>query len=561
MEKNPEAGSRLGRYADVARLLWKYGRSDLVERAGIPAELRDDDHSRNGDEPEALELADDLEDLGPTFIKLGQILSTRADLLPPPYLEALTRLQDQVEPIPYADVERIVEEELGARLGKVFPRFDPEPLAAASLGQVHRAELREGREVAVKVQRPGIRARVREDLEALLKAARLLDRHTEWGRRYGVEALIDEFGTTLARELDYRAEASNLETLGERLAKYDLLQVPGPVHGLTTERVLTMDLIHGRKVTDIPAVALTEMDGEALTNQLFEAYLEQVLVDGRFHADPHPGNVFLTDDGRIALLDLGMMGNVPDSLRTDLLRMVVAIGEGKGGQVAEMALSMGERIEDVFDPESFRRHVEDLVQRHHGARVEEIEVGSVVLEVARLAGRDGVRVPRELTLLGKTLLNLDAVGRVLAPEFDPDAAIREKAAGLLANRMRKEASPGNLSAAALDTLGLVQRLPGRLDRMLEMVAGNEIEVSVDAIDERTLIVGFQKVANRITTGLVLAALIVGAALLMQVPTEFRILGYPGLAIVLFAVAACGGLALVGSILLHDREGGGPARRP
>ena len=394
---------------------------------------------------------------------------------------------------------------------------------------------------------------MREDLEALLKVAALLDRHTEWGRRYRLESLIEEFGSSLARELDYRAEASNLEALAERLQGYELLQVPRPIHGFTTDRVLTMELVHGRKVTDVPPLARTEIDGEALADQLFEAYLEQILIDGRFHADPHPGNVFLTDDHRVALIDLGMMGSVPDEMRGDLMRLVVAIGEGKGGQAAEVALRMGEEVEEIYDPTAFRRHVEELVQRHHGARVEEIEVGSVVMEIARLAGSDGVRVPRELTLLGKTLLNLDAVGRALAPEFDPDAAIRRHSAELLANHMRREATPGNLSGTLLETLELVRRLPSRLGRILDLVADNELSVHVEAIDERTLIEGFQKVANRIATGLVLAALIVGAALLMQVPTQFTIAGYPGLAILLFVGAACGGLALVGSILLGDRE--------
>jgi predicted unusual protein kinase regulating ubiquinone biosynthesis (AarF/ABC1/UbiB family) len=491
--------------------------------------------------------------LGPTFVKLGQIPSTRADLLPPTYLEALSRLQDEVEPIPFETVERVVEEELGIRISKAFAMFATEPMAAASLGQVHEAALRDGRQVAVKVQRPGIHERIREDLEVLAGAATLLDRHTEWGHRYRLEGMVEEFGTSLTRELDYRVEAANLETLAEQLRDYDRILVPLPIHDYTTRRVLTMELVHGRKVTEVPPVARIELDGEALAEQLFDAYLKQILVDGRFHADPHPGNVFLTDDGRIALIDLGMIGHIPDDIRGDLLRLVVAIGEGKGGDAAKVALDLGEVIEEEYDSLAFRRHVQDLVQRYHGARVEEIEVGTVVMEISRIAGNDGVRVPRELTMLGKTLLNLDAVGRGLSPEFDPNAAIRRHAAELLARRMRKEVSPGNLSAAVLETFELIQRLPSRINRIMDLVADNELEVRVEAIDERTLVEGFQKVANRIAMGLVLAALIVGAALLMQVQTSFTILGYPGLAILCFLGAAFGGVALVASILLSDRD--------
>jgi ubiquinone biosynthesis protein len=553
--KLTENAARLGRYGEIARLFWKYGRGDLVERAGLAPELRDGDGPPDSGQPaQAEELADDLEALGPTFVKLGQILSTRADLLPPTYLAALSRLQDEVEPLPFETVERVVEEELGIRISKAFAMFATEPIAAASLGQVHEAALRDGRQVAVKIQRPGIHERIREDLEVLAGAASLLDRHTEWGHRYRLESLVEEFGTSLTRELDYRVEAANLETLAEQLKEYDRILVPLPIHDYTSRRVLTMELVHGRKVTDVPPVARIELEGEALAEQLFEAYLKQILVDGRFHADPHPGNVFLTEDGRIALIDLGMIGHIPDDMRGDLLRLVVAIGEGKGGDAAKVALDLGEVVEDVYDPLAFRRHVEDLVQRYHGARVEEIEVGTVVMEISRIAGNDGVRVPRELTMLGKTLLNLDAVGRSLSPEFDPNAAIRRHAAELLARRMRSEVSPGNLSAAFLETFELIQRLPSRINRIMDMVADNELEVRVEAIDERTLIEGFQKVANRIAMGLILAALIVGAALLMQVETSFTILGYPGLAILCFLGAALGGVALVASILWSDRDG-------
>jgi predicted unusual protein kinase regulating ubiquinone biosynthesis (AarF/ABC1/UbiB family) len=548
-----EGVARLERFGEIARLLWKYGRSDLVEQAGIAPELRETTPAPEGDPAGAEELADDLEAMGPTFIKLGQILSTRADLLPAAYLQALARLQDRVEQIPFEIVERTIEDELGVRISKAFLTFDATPLASASLGQVHAAALRDGRLVAVKVQRPGIQDRIRDDLEALGSVAALLDRHTDWGRRYQLEGMIQEFGSSLARELDYRAEASNLEQLAAQLAEFDLLYVPQPIHDYTTERVLTMELVRGRKVTDISPMARLEMDGERLAEQLFEAYLKQILVDGRFHADPHPGNIFLADDGRVALIDVGMMGRIPEAMRGDLLRLVVAVGEGRGDEAARVARELGEVDEERHDPSAYRRRVEDLVERYHGARVADLEVGSIVMEIAGIAGSSGVRVPSELTMLGKTLLNLDAVGRALAPEFDPNASIRSNAAELLARRMRKEFSPGNISNAALEIFDFLQHLPERANKILDRAAKNELAIRVEAIDERTLVEGFQKVANRIAMGLVLAALIVGAALLMQVRTSFTILGYPGLAILCFLGAACGGLALVGSILLGDRN--------
>ncbi len=237
--------------------------------------------------PEA--LAHDLEEMGPTFIKLGQLLSTRPEFLPQSYLDALARLQDKVKPFRADAVEEIVSSELGVRLSKGFLEFDLEPIAAASLGQVHKARLRDGRLVAVKVQRPGIRKMIREDLDALEDIASSLDRHTEIGRRAAFLEMLKEFRRTLFAELDYRQEAQNLIRLGKNLERYERLIVPQPVEDYTTSRVLTMDYVRGTKITSFSPLARLEMDGKVLADDLFKAYLDQVLVDGFFHADPHPG--------------------------------------------------------------------------------------------------------------------------------------------------------------------------------------------------------------------------------------------------------------------------------
>lgn len=545
----------LKRYGDVVRLLWKYGRSDWVTRAGLEDALTEEEREASEVPGEAEQLAKDLEALGPTFVKLGQLLSTRADLLPPAYLEALARLQDRVEPVEYALIEETVESQLGVRISKAFIRFDPEPLASASLGQVHRAELRDGREVAVKVQRPGIRQRILEDLEALAELAKMLDDHTEWGRRFRSAELLDEFRNVLLRELDYRREAANLVLLGRNLERFDRVIVPQPVEAYTTDRVLTMDLVRGRKVTDLSPLARMEIDGQGLAEQLFEAYLHQILVDGVFHADPHPGNVFVTDDGRLALLDMGMVAYLGPELQERLLRLLLAVSEGRGEDAADIARDIGEVNEDRFEEVAFRRRITDLVSQHRFATVQEIEVGRVVLELSRASFDGGVRVPRELTMLGKALLNLDIVGRTLAPDFDPNAAIRRYAGEVTTERMKRQASPGNILSSVLETAEFVQKLPGRVNRLLDAVVKNELSFRVEAIDEATIVEGFQKVANRIATGLVLAALIVGAAMLMRIETSFRLFGYPGLAMLCFLAAVGGGLWLLVSIVLHDRPKG------
>src|SRR6185503_1252016 len=283
-------GPRLSRYKKLAWFIAKYARADFVTHAGLEP-LPESDRAAA---PEAEAFARDLESLGPTFIKLGQLLSTRADLLPQPYLDALARLQDDLAPFPYADVERIIEEELGVRVSKAFVEFDPTPIAAASLGQVHRAVLRGGRQVAVKVQRPGIQDSVLKDLNALDEVAALFDRFSGASRNVDAVRMLQEFRRSLMSELDYREEARNLVTLSRQLQDFELIIVPLPVDDFTTARVLTMDYVEGTKITAVSPVERTEVDGSALAEQLFRAYLQQILVDGVFHADPHPGNVLLT---------------------------------------------------------------------------------------------------------------------------------------------------------------------------------------------------------------------------------------------------------------------------
>jgi predicted unusual protein kinase regulating ubiquinone biosynthesis (AarF/ABC1/UbiB family) len=546
---NPQ---HLNRYRQIAWLLLKYGGSDLVKQTGLNETLAAEQRTTPKEAAKAEELAGDLEKLGPTFVKLGQLLSTRIELMPQAYIEALTRLQDNVEPFGFGEVEQIVSSELGVRIAKAFSEFESKPTASASLGQVHLARLRDGKQVAVKVQRPGIRDAVSSDLDALYDLAEFLDRHTEFGKRYQFRQMLDEFRKSLLRELDYRQEAQNLTTFHANMASYGRIIVPLPIDDYCTGRVLTMEYVPGKKVTELSPLARMDFDGEALAEEVFRAYLEQILVHGFFHADPHPGNVFITEDYRIALLDLGMVGRIMPRLQEDLLQLLLAISEGRGEEASDIALKIGD-TRNMSDEQSFRRRIAEIVAVQKTATVSQMEVGRIVLEVTQVSAASGVRVPAELTMLGKTLLNLDQVGRTLAPEFDPNASIRRNAAQMLRQRLLKSLSPGNLFSGVLELKDLFQRLPARLNKFIDALANNELKVTVDAIDEHKLMVGFQKVANRITVGLIVASLIVGAALLMRVETNFRIWGYPGLAIIFFLGAAACGIFLLINILFYDKS--------
>jgi predicted unusual protein kinase regulating ubiquinone biosynthesis (AarF/ABC1/UbiB family) len=524
------------RYAGIARLLVRHGRSDLLSGAELEGyasapEMADGEDATND---KAVAFAEDLESMGPTFIKLGQLLSTRFDLLPASYTSALSRLQDDVAPFDVDAVHRTITEDFGAQARHLYAEFDAEPIAAASLGQVHRARLRSGREVAVKVQRPGIRDDVRGDMAVLARIAALADRGTELGRTYGFTRLLREFERSLHLELDYRREARNLVRFAELTSSYDLLVVPEPVLDLTSE---------------VGPLGLLDIDTGGIVEQLFAAYLRSILHDGFLHADPHPGNLMVTPEGRLAILDLGMVVAVPPRIQEKVVRLLVAIGDDNGEQAALVLAEMGQPLPH-YDAAAFRDDVTHLVSEAV-SEGPDLQAGRVLVELSRTAGAHGLRPPPEMSMVGKALLNLDQSTLHLDPHFAPAEAIRENVRNILRGGLRT--SSGDLVTAALDAKEFTAQLPHRANRILDNLANGEFRVRVDAMDEERLHRVLQRLANRLTLGIVIAATILGAALLMQVPTDHRILGYPSIAMVLFIAAILGGASLAVWIVVTDRK--------
>jgi ubiquinone biosynthesis protein len=541
----------LKRYKDIALLIWKYGNSDLAKE--FAEEGNGDDKpllpAKSG-QPAPEDLADDLEKMGPTFIKFGQLLSSRPDLLPAPYLKALARLQDKVKPFSYEQVEEIISSELGIRISKAFSFFEEKHLAAASLGQVHRAALRDGRLVVVKVQRPEIRKQIAEDFEVLEEIACFFDEHTDIGRRYRFGKVLAEFKRSILQELDYQREASNLNTLAHNLKEFPHILVPLPVLDYSSRSVLTMDYVSGTKITTLSPIVQLDIDGEALAEEFFRAYLKQVLIDGFFHADPHPGNIFLTDDGRVALLDLGMTGRLSSIMQENLLRLLLAISEGNGDEAVKIVLRISETAEE-FDETEFTQKVTEFVAEQRNQTLNHQNVGSALMEVSRTAANTGLFVPSELTLLGKTLLQLEEVGKILSPNFNTTASVRRNVAEIMTTRMKKAASPSHLFGSFLEMKDFVGGLPNRVNKILDAVGNSELEVNVKTPDARHLLNGFEKIANRVTTGIILAALIIGAALMMRISSSFEIFGYPGIAMIFFLIAIGGSGWLILGILWKD----------
>jgi ubiquinone biosynthesis protein len=544
----------LNRYRELAVVLGRHGRAGLVRSVGLDDAL--DEDSVTGDEAteqstaqRAAELAGDLERLGPTFIKLGQLLSSRADLLPPAYVTALTRLQDSCEPVPFADVERVIQNELGARLSRLFVEFDNVPIAAASLGQVHRAQLRGGRVVAVKVQRPGIRDQMASDLEILGELTEFFDTHSKHARRYAVGDAFEQFRRALVAELDYRREAANLVALRAILENRPRMLVPAPFDDYTTSRVLTMEFIEGRKVTDFGPLARVDVDLRPLADELFGAYLEQILKAGLFHADPHPGNLLVTPDQRLALLDVGMVGRLGPDTRKLLAKLMVAVMNSRVDDIVRVAQLLG-APQDDYDEARLADAVNYLVATVADSPLADLNVGETLMELSRRSADAGLRPARELALLGKTLLNLETVATCLDPGFESLTAMQRHVPDLMRSQM--SGASGTALASVMEAKEFVEELPGRLNRAMDAIGNGHFELKVQAFDETQFLKSVHRLANVAAAGLILAALIVGSALLASSHNNGSAITNT-IALTIFVIAAITSLALLAWMGLASRK--------
>ncbi|QDH69625.1 ABC1 kinase family protein [Marilutibacter alkalisoli] len=549
------SGNAMSNRTRIIRFMFRYRRLGLFHGLALDTHAVGKDVGEGPPE----KFVEDLEALGPTFIKLGQMLSTRPDMVPPAYASALERMQEDVAPVPFHHIRETVESELGVRIGKAFKSFEETPLGCASLAQVHRATLRDGTKVAVKVQKPRIAQRLRADLDLLANLALAVDRFTDLGGSVRFVEWLTEFRRAVLAELDYVAEAENLERFRGHLHRYRELTVPRPVWDYTRSRILTMELVQGTNVGHVSGMRRTEQSMAPLAKALVRAYLDQVFVHGEIHADPHPGNLRITADGRLAIFDLGMVANVPPRQRDRLMKLLFAAVDGRGEQVADELIGLSTRLPE-FDQSRFLREVAQLVSRY-AAHAGSMSEGRVVLDLVRISASTGLRTPPELGLLGKTLLNLDAVCQLLSPELNTQALVEDHLEHVMRARLRKSFSSPNIAAEMMEIQSLLREGPRRLSDILSLLADNRLQVRMTGLEESHLMESLQKIANRICAGVVVASLILASSMLMDADGGIRLWGYPAIALVLFLVAAALGLGIIGSALIGDRRAPRREERP
>lgn len=509
------------RYVQIFQVLRKYELHHVAAKFLLShrhGEEDDDDHAymleSHDEDDHAQGLAMALEELGPCFIKLGQLMSTRPDLLPAEYITALSRLQNTVLPVPSDKITTIIENELGAPISELFEAFDCEPLATASMAQVHRAVLHNGEEVAVKVQRPGARQRIEIDIEILHEVARFASKYTSFGQRYGFLQIVRELERSLNQELDFRLEADSTRIIGKQIADFQKLTTPKVYDEYTTRRVLTLSFVRGRHLAEISREELDTLDSPTIATELLSAYLKQIVIDGVFHCDPHPGNIILTDDGRLALMDFGMVGRFDSDQKDRIILLLLAFSERMGERVADTYLEMIEIPTDV-DRRAFTQDVSGLVSRYHDMSGGRMAIGTALLDLTRLAQSHSTPVPTVMTLLGKAMLNLDGTIRVLSPTLDPVQLIREYMLKVMERRVTGQLSPGRVFAWVIDMKHLFERTPRRTDMIIDKLANDQltVQLKVQQLDE--VVKSMNKSANRLSFSIILASLIIGGKFVLD----------------------------------------------
>jgi len=543
------------RYRQILTVMLRYGFGDVIDRlhVGPYIEMGLRIGRREGLEKltraERVRMA--LEELGPTFVKMGQILSTRPDLIPIEFIEELSKLQDSVPPFAFEQVKEIIEEELGCPLQERFGSLGDVPIAAASIGQVHRARLRSGEETAVKVQRPGIRPVIETDIEILAHFAGLVEKHIEEMTIYRPTRIIEEFARTIEREMDYTIEASNQERFARQFAGHDHVHVPKICREALTSRVLTMEYIDGIKASELEKLDQSGIDRKVIASRGAGLILEQIFKQGFFHADPHPGNVFVMKDNTICYLDFGIMGYVDRHSREHFVDMIYSYVSRDEAGIATALLRLTE-WEQEPDRQALERDIRGIMDLHLYKPLKELRVKDLLRKTLELIARHRLVFPPDIFLMIKGLTAAEGLGLMLDPDFDMAATAAPFVAEIKAGRLKAGRVISDIREYASELIELIKALPPELHDIVRQIRQGKMKIGFEHRGLEKFIFEMDRSSNRIAFALIISSIVIGSSLIITTNIGPRLLGFPVLGLAGYLMAGVLGIWLLVSILRSGR---------
>ena len=530
------------RYRQIVTVLIKYGFGDLVDVLNIEQYLEIGlkiIYRKRRGKLESLSRAERvrmvLEELGPTFVKMGQILSTRPDLLPVEYIKELPKLQDDVPSFPFSDVKKIIEDELKQPVNEIFLEFDEQPIAAASIGQVHKAVTPDGKKVVVKIQRPGIQRIVEVDLEIMLHLAGLMERHLEgWDIQHPTK-IVKEFAATLEKELDYTLEAAYMERFATQFEGDARIHVPRIYRKLMTKRVLVMECIEGVKASDLDELEKNGLDRFKIARVGFDLIMEQIFVNGFFHADPHPGNIFVLPDNIICFIDFGMMGRINLKSRENFADLILSIVKRDEIKVVDAILNLTE-YDDAPDYHSLESDVCEFMDKYCYKPLKEVALGNLLQQLLDVSTRHRLNIPPDLFLMIKALSTIEGLGTKLDPDFDVTKQAAPFVRRLQLNRFNPRRIFQNMTDSGTELFHLLEEVPGEIRDILKMIKRGTIKMEFEHRGLKPMLSTHDRISNRLAFAIVLASLIMGSALIVLsgVPPKWHDIPIIGLIGFLFA---------------------------
>ena len=543
----------LGRYRQVVGVLFKYGFGEVLDRMNVAGILQIGGKKLFARQQEIaafswaerIRLA--LEELGPTFVKFGQILSTRPFLIPAELTLELTKLQDQVAPFPFAEVEQIIQKELGRPLGELFTEFETTPCAAASLSQVHRAVTISGDSVAVKIQRPNVQEIMEKDLSILRDLAGLLERYVPESRAFDPVAVVDEVWKSARQETDFGFEARNLEVFARNFEGDQRIVVPEVFWELSTSRMLTLSYIDGIKISEIEKLRAAGLDPVELTRVGGDLVAKQIFEHGFFHADPHPGNLFALPGNRIAVVDFGMMGRLSRSSMELISELLVAASSDDTRRLVRV-FQNHELLADNIRPAALETELSLFLHRYHGVALSKLNMRSLLTETYRIITTHQIKFPPELLMLGKALGTYEELARSLNPDYEFVAALMPSIEKLSTRKFDPKNILSELGQYVVDLRDLIINVPFELRRITRNLRKGELSIALEHKGLERLITELEKASNRIAFAMIIAAIIVGSSLIMTRQSGMTVYGIPILGVIGFVTAGILGIWLVIAIL-------------